>query len=146
MIDLTLLAPATPGSSPADLLPTAFGLNANNTATVLSHSRRPAILTYASPEVELVHKLTNLPWYALGWRTESDCVRVTMFEGVQFAKGWKNIPDAAHVTVEADKKMQFYEVDVQVHARFQGLRYAHSLPEISQLAHIPLDGCSIPTD
>lgn len=45
-----------------------------------------------------------------------------MFEGVEFAKGWSNIPQEVKVVVEADKKMQFYEVGVKIVARFKGLR------------------------
>ena len=123
MIDLTLLAPSSPTVSTADILPSSFG-STNGSATVLSQSRRPAILTYASPLVDHALRLTNLPWYVVGWKKEAEALEVSMFEGVQFAKGWRNIPDRARVVVEADEKMQFYEVCIKVRARFQGLRYA----------------------
>ena len=46
-----------------------------------------------------------------------------MFEGVEFDKGWANIPQSVRVVVEADEKMQFYEVGVRMVARFGGLRW-----------------------
>ena len=45
-----------------------------------------------------------------------------MFEGVEFARGAKNVPDKAQVVIEADEKMQFYEVGINIVARFGGLR------------------------
>lgn len=46
-----------------------------------------------------------------------------MFEGVQFAKGSANLPRSARVIVEADEKMQFYEVGVSIIAKLAGLRW-----------------------
>ncbi|MCJ1389146.1 hypothetical protein MMC18_002000 [Xylographa bjoerkii] len=46
-----------------------------------------------------------------------------MFEGVEFSKGWRNVPDKVQVIVEADEKMQFYDVAVKIVARFGGLRW-----------------------
>ena len=79
-------------------------------------------MTYASPLVDQAHKLSNLPLYVVGWKKESEALEVSMFEGVQFAKGWRNIPDEVRIVVEADEKMQFYDVMVKITARFQGLR------------------------
>lgn len=44
-------------------------------------------------------------------------------EGVEFAKGWANVPQNVKVVVEADEKMQFYEVGIRIIARFGGLRW-----------------------
>ena len=121
MIQLVLLAPSYPKVSTADILPSSFGTE-NSSTTILSQSSRPAILTYTSPLVEHAQKLSNLPWYVIGWKRESEALEVSMFEGVRFAKGWRNIPDRVNVVVEADEKMQFYEVVVKIRARFQGLR------------------------
>ena len=54
-----------------------------------------------------------------------------MFEGVEFAKGWRNVPDRVIVVVEAEEKMQFYGLMVKITARFSGLRYVkpHVLSE-----------------
>ncbi|MCJ1473821.1 hypothetical protein MMC13_002473 [Lambiella insularis] len=122
MIDLALLAPSDMASSPADLVPSALA-SRNTSGSVLALSRRPAILTYSSPIVDTASKLSSLPWYMIGWRRESERVEVVMFEGVEFAKGWRNVPDKVQVIVEADEKMQFYEVGVKIAARFGGLRW-----------------------
>lgn len=121
MLDLALLAPTSPTISTADILSSSFN-TANTSTSVLGQSRRPAILTYASSLVEHAYKLSNLPWYMIGWKKESEALEVSMFEGVQFAKGWRNIPDQVKIVIEADEKMQFYEVSVKIRARFQGLR------------------------
>ena len=59
----------------------------------------------------------------LGWKAESEVLHISVFEGVEFAKGWTNIPRYVKVKVEADEKMQFYEVGVKIVARFGGLRW-----------------------
>ena len=58
----------------------------------------------------------------IGWKKESEVLEVSMFEGVEFARGWRNIPGFVKVVVEAEEKMQFYEVGVKIVARFGGLR------------------------
>ena len=59
----------------------------------------------------------------MGWKKESEVLEVKMFEGVEFARGWRNVPNTARVIIEADEKMQFYEVGIKIDARFGGLRY-----------------------
>ena len=125
MIDLALLSPTVPASPPADIAPPATK-STNTSASVLARSRRPAILTYTSAIVDTASTLSGIPWYIIGWKKESEVLEVTMLEGVEFAKGWKNIPDMVKVVVEADKKMQFYDVGVKIVARFAGLRYSFS--------------------
>ncbi|MCJ1253250.1 hypothetical protein MMC24_001061 [Lignoscripta atroalba] len=122
MIDLSFLSPNVPTTSPADLMPSTF-TNSNSSASVLTSSRRPAILTYASPIIDTASTLSGLPWYVMGWKKESEVLEVSMFEGVKFSKGWRNVPDRVIVVVEADEKMQFYDVVVKIVARFGGLRY-----------------------
>lgn len=46
-----------------------------------------------------------------------------MFEGVEFPKGWAHIPQSVRVVVEADEKMQVYEVAVLIIAKLGGLRW-----------------------
>ena len=94
----------------------------NNNTQIIAHSRRPAILTYASPIIDTANTLSGLPWYLIGWKKESEVLEVSMFEGVEFAKGWRNIPQQVKVVVKADKKMQFYEAGIKIAARFGGLR------------------------
>ncbi len=119
MLDLSLLAPEVTTSS--DIVTSS--LYGNSSASVLARSRRPAILTYASPIVDTANTLSGLPWHVLGWKKESELLEVEMLEGVEFAKGWANVPQSVKVVVEADEKMQFYEVGIRIIARFGGLRW-----------------------
>ena len=122
MIDLSLFSASAILSSPADLIPSSVAAT-NTSSSILARSRRPAILTYSSPIVDTAHKLSGLPWYVLGWKKESEVLEVSMFEGVQFARGPKNVPDKVQVVIEADEKMQFYELGISIVAQFGGLRY-----------------------
>lgn len=118
MLDLSLLAPNKKFNS--DVGTSFFS---NNTASVLARSRRPAILTYASPIVDTANTLSGLPLHLLGWKKESEVLEVGMFEGLEFAKGWANVPQSVNIVVEADQVMQFYEVSIRIIARFGGLRW-----------------------
>lgn len=60
----------------------------------------------------------------MGWKSESEVLSVRMFEGVEFAKGWTNVPQGVRVVVEADEKMQFYDVGLRIVAKLGGLRWA----------------------
>ena len=59
----------------------------------------------------------------MGWKSESEVLSVSMLEGVEFAKGWAHVPQSLRVVVEADEKMQFYEVVVRIIAKLGGLRW-----------------------
>lgn len=119
MLDLSLLAPDNTASS--DVVTSS--LYTNSSASVLARSRRPAIMTYASPIVDTANTISGLPWHVLGWRKESELLEISMFEGVDFAKGWSNVPQSVKVVVDADEKMQFYSVGIRIIARFGGLRW-----------------------
>lgn len=114
MLDLSLLAPPAPSTT---------SKSPDLSLDVLAHSRRPAILTYVSPIIDTASTISALPWYILGWKSEKDVLEVSMFEGVVFARGWRNLPESVKVVIEADKKMQFYEISVKIVAKFSGLRY-----------------------
>ena len=120
MLDLSLLSPPMASSSADGRLSSVIPLH--NHTQVIARSRRPAILTYASPIIDTANTLSGLPWYLIGWKKESEVLEVSMFDGVEFARGWRNIPQEVKVVVEADKKMQFYEVGIEIVARFSGLR------------------------
>lgn len=122
MLDMALLLPSTPLLSPVELLQSSIG-NANASSQAVTRSRRPAILTHLSPLVENAHIVANILWYIIGWKKQSELLTVPMFEGIVFARGQKNVPDRIQVVVEADEKMQFYDVAVNVRARFRGLRW-----------------------
>ena len=122
MVNLALSSPAAPISSPADLLVGPSHL-LNSSASPAFFTRRAVILTYASPLVDTAQKLSRLPWFLMGWKRESEVLRVNMYEGIEFARGRTNVPDKVQVVIEADESMSFYEVGVEIHARFKGLRY-----------------------
>ena len=120
MLDVSLLASSAKSSTTSSNLEhVSTSLN----STVLAHSRRPAILTYISPLVDTASTLSGIPFYVLGWKSESEVLEVPIFESVEFSKGWMNIPQFVKVFVEADEKMQFYEAGVKIVARFGGLRW-----------------------
>ena len=114
MVDLRLLSPLLPGL-------------ANEPTETLAHSRRPAILTYYSAAMEHVHNVAGLPLHLLGWRGESEVLEVGMMEGVEFDKGWRNVPSRARVELQSSKegggKLQVYEARLVFTAKLRGLRY-----------------------
>lgn len=120
MLDVLLLGPPK-ASSTIPSIP-ATSITSPNT-TLLAHSRRPAILTYVSPLVDTASTLSGIPFYVLGWKRESEVLEISVFEGVEFVKGWRNVPRYVRVAIEADEKMQFYEVGVRILAKFGGLRW-----------------------
>ena len=118
MLDLSLL-PATTSTLSSSLLPSSIGPN-NDT---IAQSRRAAILKYVSPIARTAGTLTFVPLYIFGFSQESETLTVPMFEGVEFANGAGNVPQAARVVIEADEKMQFYEARLRIIARLGGLRW-----------------------
>ena len=136
MIDLSLLSPTVPFSSSAALVPPSLS-SLNTSEAVLVRSRRPAILTYASPLIDTAATLSGLPWYVMGWKKESEVLEISMLEGVEFSRGWRNIPNMVGVVVEADVNMQFYGVCLKIIARFRGLRWASFLASDLYFAFYP---------
>ncbi|KAL9576310.1 MAG: hypothetical protein Q9203_007764 [Teloschistes exilis] len=125
MLNLSLLsAPIKSPPSPTKNPQTPSSAS-TPTARILAQSRRPAILTYSSAIVDAASTLTGLPWYVLGWKSESEVLEVPMFEGVEFPRGsgGANVPRSLELVVESGEKMQFYEVGVRIIARFGGLRW-----------------------
>ena len=132
MLDVRLLAPEEKGvasaaaADPVDALKSGLTLSSNaENDRVLAHSRRPAILTYYSKEVELAQKASQLHWYLLGWRQEAETLRVNMFESVEFAKGRRNVPSTLRLEIQTAERrqMQVYDAKVVFRARFGGLRW-----------------------
>jgi seipin len=119
MLDLRLLAPTT-GKVGAVIKEAVMG---DTSPEVLAHSRRPASLTYYSLGVEQLHKAAQLPWYLVGWRKEAELLKVDLMEGVEFARGWRNLPVRARLELSSDAKLQVYEATLVFTARFRGLRY-----------------------
>lgn len=112
MLDLTLFS-----SRPASLvLP-------GPTNSPISHSRRPAILTYASPMVDIARKATRMPLYVVGWRRESEKLEVPMMEQLEFSKGIQNLPQSLRLEIQSESRLQIYTAHVEFRARLTGLRY-----------------------
>ncbi|KAI4853641.1 hypothetical protein E4T44_00708 [Aureobasidium sp. EXF-8845] len=121
MVETALFAPGEKGSVVDD---SRIPVAKDPTATkVLASSRRTAILTYYSPVVDLARKATELHWLILGWRLEAETIEIPVFNGVSFAKGWRNVPDTMQIQVQSSARMQIYEANVIFKARFQGLRW-----------------------
>ncbi|KAF1920935.1 putative adipose-regulatory protein-domain-containing protein [Ampelomyces quisqualis] len=93
------------------------------TPTVIARSRRPAILTYRSYVLEHVHRLLRLPLYLLGWHTESETIRISMMEGVEFDKGANKVPTSVKVELRSKQPLEVYTVIVHFSAKLEGLRY-----------------------
>lgn len=72
--------------------------------------------------IERALKFARLPLYLWEWRRESDCLDVSLFEGVEFGRGWHSVPDQAKVVLESSEKIQVYDLKVKVTARFWGVR------------------------
>ncbi|KAF2191190.1 hypothetical protein K469DRAFT_736034 [Zopfia rhizophila CBS 207.26] len=90
---------------------------------VLARSRRPAILTYRSWMPELVYTALRLPLYAIGWTQEAETLEITMMEGVEFEKGWRNVPSTLRLEVRSKAVLEIYKAQVRFVARLEGLRY-----------------------
>lgn len=94
----------------------------NTSMDALSRSRRPGILTYASPMVDTATKLSLMPLYVVGWHREAESVNVPMMEKLEFPRGWRNLPEYLRLEIHSDERMQVYSAKVQFKARFTGLR------------------------
>lgn len=100
--------------------PTVTG---SNTSTyVIAQSRRPAILTYASPMVDTAQRFTRMPLYIVGWQREAETLEVGMMESIEFARGRRNLPGSLRLEIQSGKPMQVYSAVVRFKARFTGLR------------------------
>lgn len=122
MLDVSLLGPVS-SSVPQPKSSKQGAAGESDPGTVLAHSRRHASLTYVSPVVDLAYKLAILPWYVLGWKTDSELIEVDIFEGIEFPRGWRNVPDRLQIKVESAQRMQVYSAEVKIRARFKGLRH-----------------------
>jgi len=111
MLDLALFSQAASTAS------------ANLSTHLLANSRRPAILTYASQIVDTANKISRIPLYVIGWWREAENLKINMIEGIEFARGWKNIPGSLRLGIQSQERMQIYTARVRFDARFTGLRW-----------------------
>ncbi|KAI6788916.1 hypothetical protein KC361_g8772 [Hortaea werneckii] len=116
---------ATPTTTTSD--PSAPPTGAN----LLASSRRPAILPYRSWPVEMLYKLTELHWYLLNFRSETEVLHVPMFEGIAFptatsrggTRKASTLPGTLRVEVQSSHRLQIYSARAVFRARFTGLRW-----------------------
>lgn len=120
MLDVSLLGSAGILDTLKDGLTTS---QTSDSAPVLARSRRPASLQYRSLPVEMLHRVTQLPWYILGVRDESETLTIAVFERTSFARGSTSVPTALKLEVQSSKRMQIYSARAIFHARFRGLRW-----------------------
>ncbi|KAL4945064.1 hypothetical protein BDV06DRAFT_185926 [Aspergillus oleicola] len=113
MLDLTFLSHSSTSAQTGEKI----------TAPPISHSRRPAILTYASPLVDVSSKVSFLPLYILGWRREAEKLVVRMMEGVELSRGAHNVPETLQLEIHSPQVMQVYSAKVTFRTRFTGLRW-----------------------
>jgi len=118
MLNLSLYGPDTRNGGVAS---TGDAILAERVA--LKQESRPAMLTYYSEPLEHLHKILQLPLYAIGWRYESETLQVSMMEGVEFARGWRNLPTIARLELSSERRLQVYSVKLTFTTRFRGLRY-----------------------
>ncbi|KAF3036104.1 hypothetical protein E8E11_003162 [Didymella keratinophila] len=134
MLDLSLRAPAPSGSGIKNILGwddesaessnaagNSDGKTSQSQSTTLAHSRRPAILTYRSWPTEHLHRLLRLPLYLTGFGTESETLRVSMLEGVDFRS---SAPTSLRLELRSKVPLEVYAVHVDIVARLEGLRWA----------------------
>lgn len=111
MLDLSLISPSV------------NSFHDNTSTYILAHSRRPAILTFSSPMVDTVSRIWRMPLYVFGWKKEAETLETGMMEGVEFAKGWRNLPGSLRLELQSQERMQVYTATVKFIAKFKGLRY-----------------------
>ncbi|OJJ61067.1 hypothetical protein ASPSYDRAFT_42921 [Aspergillus sydowii CBS 593.65] len=113
MLDLTLFSHSSTSAQTGE----------NITAPPISRSRRPAILTYTSPLIDIFSKISFMPLYVLGWKQEAERLVVRMMEGVEFSRGAHNIPETLRLELNSKEEMQVYSAKVTFRTRFTGLRW-----------------------
>jgi seipin len=118
MLDVSLLA-----SAKSSLLEGLAPSSTSDSAPVLARSRRPAILRYRSLPVEVMHRVSQLPWYLVGVRHESEKLSIDVFESVNFGRGSGSVPVALRLEVQGSIRMQIYSARAVFRARFRGLRW-----------------------
>ena len=119
MLEAAMFAPGTMIDPVKDtILPGAADVDNR-----LAFSRRPAILSYRSWIMEYIYRLTELHWYLLGLRQETEKLKISMWENVEFPRGWRNLPATMRLDIQSSDRMQVYSAEAIFKARFRGLRW-----------------------
>ncbi|KAL2810679.1 putative adipose-regulatory protein-domain-containing protein [Aspergillus granulosus] len=136
MLDLSLLSQPSTSASSGD----------NTSPQIISRSRRPAILSYASPLISISKKVTFMPLYVLGWQREAERLVVRMMERVEFSRGALNIPGSVRLELHSHTEMQVYVAKVTFRANLTGLRYSLYNPcrcpahlTVLQVDYVPME-------
>jgi hypothetical protein len=97
---------------------------------VVAAARRPAMLTYHAPLVEMARQVLRMPLWVIGWGREQEMLKVKLMEGVTFnaKKGVRaGVPSALKLEVQhrgwEGGIVEVYDAQVVFVARFYGLRY-----------------------
>ncbi len=123
MLDLSLLGPNTASDGKSNWLSNVTAV-VTQSEDVLYHARRPAILPYTRPILDLAHMVLHLPWHLFGMRDlDRSVLNIPMFELLSFPRGGRNIPSHARLEVQSSSVLQIYDAELSMRARFQGLRY-----------------------
>ncbi|KAI7536804.1 hypothetical protein KC331_g11274 [Hortaea werneckii] len=118
-----------PSATPTTTDPSAPAAAPAAAPNLLASSRRSAILPYRSWPVEALYKLTELHWYLLNFRSETEVLHVPMFEGIAFpatTRGGRKettLPGALRVEVQSSHRLQIYSAQAVFRARFSGIRW-----------------------
>ncbi|PGH30598.1 hypothetical protein GX50_06636 [[Emmonsia] crescens] len=115
MLDLALFSAADTNTNTNTNITTEVGL--------IARSRRPAILTYASPIVDTARRVSKMPLYVLGWQREAEGLRINMMERVEFERKKRAMPRMLKLEIQSEERMQVYNAVVRFDARFSGLRW-----------------------
>ncbi|OJD18090.1 hypothetical protein AJ78_01862 [Emergomyces pasteurianus Ep9510] len=97
--------------------------NTSTETNLIARSRRPAILTYASPIVDMARRVYKMPLYVLGWQKEAEDVKVHMMERLEFEGKKEAMPRMLRLEIQSEERMQVYNAVVRFDARFSGLRW-----------------------
>ncbi len=128
MIDLSMRGPSSSTSTGIkgmlgwdDDMPHDSDSTATTTrASILANSRRPAILTYRSWPTEHLYRLLRLPLYLTGFGTESETLRISMFESAYFVSV---VPSSLRLELRSRTPLEIYRVKIHITARLEGLRW-----------------------
>lgn len=72
---------------------------------------------------ELAYRALRLPLYVIGWGQESEKVDIQMMEGVDFERGWRNVPSSVRLEIRSRAPLEIYSVVVRFVAKLEGIRW-----------------------
>ncbi|PGH10463.1 hypothetical protein GX51_00222 [Blastomyces parvus] len=115
MLDLALVSTANTNTN--------TNIGTSTEANLIARSRRPAILTYTSPMVDTVRRVSKMPLYVLGWQREAEGLKVNMMRRMEFGRKKGAMPKMLRLEIQSEERMQVYNAVVRFDAKFSGLRW-----------------------